>query len=390
MYERALRQYNLRSTIFYATKASYLCDLSTGRRKVHILTSNKFSRPTPSTRQPQTYQVYASIYHRCSYAGGEGEGKISWFVGGVVRGRIKTVLASVLSSCGGKHTISGVSVCGRPSGARVVSVLSHLFSVICPKFFHSGARGVCGVRRDISAVVRSMVFRLGGRVYIILGCAGRFKSGRRRGLRRFTRGTAISFVQQVPGIHRCLRASLRTTCSNSPTTHDGSRVMFSCPKLCTVAMCHLTRRLFLLNIPLVPHVVARRTRDGANVSVRPNTAVNGCFFVSRNANVIVNRAAVVNYRIGLCRNIALNTLSAGNNRGLHSIHHRPAVNSGMAVCSNTSVLNKRAIVRRKIMVNNGSFVARSVGGNAGIDIHGRRLVCRDSSRSLRRGRRSRS
>lgn len=67
--------------------------------------------------------------------------------------------------------------------------------------------------------------------------------------------------------------------------------------------------------------------------VRPTTGVNEHFFVSRNAKIMVKRAARVNSSMALCRKMALNNANGSANG------ERPAVKGGILVNTNTGILN---------------------------------------------------
>lgn len=205
-----------------------------------------------------------------------------------------------------------------------------------------------GVRELFSLLARRVLTKLyfkDGRKYSAYGSS----------LQRRTTHLTTGFVDGLPRVHHMLTASMRTTCGNSPTTRDFNRMVYYCPTVETVDGCHVTRRLLRLKMPLVPHVVARVTRDRANVSVRPKTRVNDCFAVSRKANIMVKTADVVNGGMGLCRNIALKTgdfpLSASNGP-VGKVPHRPVLRSGIVVCSGTAVL-KHVAVKHSTAMKNG-------------------------------------
>lgn len=207
-----------------------------------------------------------------------------------------------------------------------------------------------GVRGLFSLLARRVLTKLYFKADVRKEYGTYSSSGERR-----TTHLTTGFVDGLPIVHEILTASMRTTCGNSPTTRDCNRIVFYCPTVGTVDGCHVTRRLLRLNIPLVPHVVARVTRDRANVSVRPTTGVNDRFAVSRNANIMVNTADVVKGGIGLCRNIALKTgdFPLSTSKGpVGNVPHRPVLRSGMVICSGTAVL-KEVAVKHSTAMNNG-------------------------------------
>lgn len=238
---------------------------------------------------------------------------------------------------------------------RHVMRLSH--TVLFPNCFNGsavgdravGCRVNIGVRRLFSLLVR----RVRTKLYFKIRGSNRYSY--RSPYHTATARLTTRFVDHLPRVQQVLTASMRTTCCNSPTTAYFNRVVYYCPIVHTIAGCQVTRRLRQLGIPLVPHVVARVTRSRAKVSVRPNTRVKRRFAVSRNANIMVNTAYVVNGRIGLCRNIALNTgdFPYSRRKGpVGNVPHRPVLRSGIVICSGTAVL-KHVAVNRKTAVKNG-------------------------------------
>lgn len=243
-----------------------------------------------------------------------------------------------------------------PSTGILHSVVRLTQTVVFPKCFKGSAIGDHAIACRVNIGIRHLFSLLARRVLTNLYFTNSNRYGYYARLRqRRTTLLTTGFVDGLPTVEHALTASIRTTCGNSPTTRSFNRIVDYCPTVHTVDGCHVTRRLLGLNIPLVPHVVARVTRDRAKVSVRPKTRVNNCFAVSRNANIMVNRAYVVNGGIGLCRNIALNTgdfpLSRSNGP-VGNVPHRPVLRSGIVICSGTAVL-KHVAVKRKTAMNNG-------------------------------------
>ncbi len=125
---------------------------------------------------------------------------------------------------------------------------------------------------------------------------------------------------------------------------------------------HITRFCCARGLGFLTHCISRHTIEGANVRVRPNTAVNEHLIVSRNINVMVNRAARVNSSILVCRNIALNNANGSING------HRPAVNGGIVVDTNTGILNPFGVKSGSHITTNTIILSRIPPGSAIINI----------------------
>ncbi len=243
-----------------------------------------------------------------------------------------------------------------PSKGILRRVVRLYHTVVFPNFCKGSAIGQravgCRVNMGVRHLCRLLARRVRTKLYFTALTRGRgFGSTYHRGTVRLT----DTFVKQLPRLHQVLTASIRTTCGKSPTTRSCNRVVDYCPVVGTLANCHVTRRLLLLKIPLVPHVVARVTRSRANVSVRPTTQVKRRFAVSRKAKMIVNTAYVVKGGIGLCRKIALNTGDFPLSRGkgpVGNVTHRPVLRSSIVICTGSAVL-KHVAVKGNTAVNNG-------------------------------------
>lgn len=251
-------------------------------------------------------------------------------------------------TCHSRRTLPSNRILG-----RVVSLYQTVLFPNCCKGTQVDGRAV-HFRANIG--IKALRALLSGRVCTKLYfTSATYISYPRRGVLARTRGLSRTFVHALPRVHTLLTASTRTTFGNSPTTRGVGRIVFYCPNFQTIYGCHVTRRLCQLNIPFVPHVVARVTRSRANVSVRPKTRVKRCFSVSRKAKAIVNRADIVKGRIHVFRKIDLTKRGLPPSRGkgtVHNIPHRPILNSRIAICSGTALL-KHVHVNRKTAVYNG-------------------------------------
>lgn len=244
-----------------------------------------------------------------------------------------------------------------PSTGSLCGVMRLTHTVVFPNCFNGSAIGDRAVGCRVNMGMRALFNLLARRVLTKLYFKRRGDGGTASSGRPYERATSLlttHFVDGLPRLHHVLTASMRTTCCNSPTTAYFNRVVDYCPTVHTVDGCHVTRRLLVLNMPLVPHFVARVTRSRANVSVRPKTRVKRRFAVSRNANMMVKTADVVKGGIGLCRKMALKTgdfpLSGGKGP-VGNVPHRPVLRSSIVMCSGTAVLKHIAVNGNTAMKN---------------------------------------
>lgn len=230
-----------------------------------------------------------------------------------------------------------------PSQRILSRIASRLVGTLFPRQLKSYKPSI---GKCIHQVLRSTLNDLDNRITARL----RFRHRSKRIIRAGYSRVIKQFTSNLPQLHSLLISSVHVTCTNSPTTHDITRILIYCPNIRTVVRRHLTRDLRILKIPFVTHIVSRLNHSRAKVSVRPTTRVKKNFFVSRKAKIIVKRATVVNSGIHLCRRMALKTGGLSNIRG--KVPERPVIRSSIIVCSNTAILKHVAVNGNTIVNNN--------------------------------------
>ncbi len=92
--------------------------------------------------------------------------------------------------------------------------------------------------------------------------------------------TARKFLEKLPEIHRKLMLDAEAFMTFDPAAESLEEIILSYPGFCSITVYRLAHELYLMNIPILPRLIAEYAHSKTGVDIHPGATI-GEFFLYR-------------------------------------------------------------------------------------------------------------
>jgi serine O-acetyltransferase len=155
-----------------------------------------------------------------------------------------------------------------------------------------------------------------------------------------------AYAAGLPDIRAVLETDLRAASASDETATSPDEAVFSVPGVTAILHHRLAHPLQLLQVPLIPRLVADIARTETGIDIHPGARIGESFFIDHGTGVVIGETCVIGARVRLHQGVTL----AGASVAAPTRH--PVVEDDVVIQAGATLLGP-------IVVGQGS----SIGGN---------------------------
>ncbi len=233
----------------------------------------------------------------------------------------------------------------RPSREAVFAVTSDLQSLLFPGYFdheelgRESLRYLYGntlerVRRELTQqVMRALCFR----------CQEEGKLGlcKEKGEDLVDR-----FLADLPALRKNLALDAEAAFRGDPSANSPEEVIFSFPGMKALIHHRLAHRLYRLEVPLIPRMMAERAHSLTGIDIHPGAQIGEGFFIDHGTGVVIGATAEIGKNVRIYQGVTLGAKSfPTNSEGelIKGIPRHPMVEDDVVIYAGATVLGRITI-----------------------------------------------
>lgn len=250
----------------------------------------------------------------------------------------------------------GARPCGKtplPSRDALVRAVSGLRAVLFPSHFGPSDLSEEGVDFFVGHTLdRTLVLLheqiLRGLLFASGGCERARATARALDVTR-------AFAAALPGVRSLLETDVRAAYEGDPAATSPDETVFCYPGITAITHHRLAHRLYTLEVPLIPRMIAEIAHADTGVDIHPGAEIGASFFIDHGTGVVIGETARIGRRVRLYQGVTLGAKSFpldGEGHPIKGIPRHPIVEDDVVVYAGATILGR-------VTIGEGS----SIGGN---------------------------
>ena len=179
---------------------------------------------------------------------------------------------------------------------------------------------------------------------------------------------AREFLPRIPAIRSVLAIDAEASCEGDPAAGGKDEIILSSPGICAITVNRLAHELYLLDVPLIPRMMAERARSLAGIDNRPGATIGRHFFIDRGTGLVIGEPTVIGNHVKICQGVTLGALSTRGGHLLGGVKRHPTIGSHATIYAGASILGGSTIIGEGVVIGSNAFITSSIPERAKVSV----------------------
>lgn len=165
---------------------------------------------------------------------------------------------------------------------------------------------------------------------------------------------AQELVEALPEIRRVLWTDIEAIFQGDPAADNHDEIIFCYPALTALLHHRVAHRLYLMQVPIIPRLIAEMAHSGTGIDIHPGATIGDRFAIDHGTGVVIGQTTIIGQGVRLYQGVTLGARSfrADANGSYINEPRHPIIEDNVVVYSNTSILGRITIGRDSIIGGN--------------------------------------
>jgi len=183
------------------------------------------------------------------------------------------------------------------------------------------------------------------------------------------------FIFTLPKIRTLLIEDVKAAYNGDPAALSYAEVKLAYPGLRAITIHRMAHELYLLDIPLIPRMMAESIHSKTGIDIHPGAQIEEGFFIDHGTGVVIGETCKIGRNVKLYQGVTLGAKSFPldeEGRPIKHIQRHPTVEENVIIYANSTILGGDTTIGAGTVVSGnvflmqstppGSLVIRSDGG----------------------------
>lgn len=190
--------------------------------------------------------------------------------------------------------------------------------------------------------------------------------------------TAFALMESLPAIRDVLAADIEASFEGDPAAKSYDEIVFSYPGVLAVAVYRIAHRLYELDIPLIPRIMAEYAHGATGIDIHPGAEIGKRFVIDHGTGVVIGETAVIGENVRIYQGVTLGALSLPKGAGerLRGRRRHPAIEDDVIIYAGATILGGDTVIGRGSVVGGNVWITESVPPHTRVMMEPPKLVYR--------------
>ena len=192
---------------------------------------------------------------------------------------------------------------------------------------------------------------------ILAACDG-FERVARPLVGRDSHDLASSLLEALPGVHEQSLEDARAILAGDPAAESLDEVIAAYPGFLAMAMHRLAHAAHLLDVPIVPRLMAELAHSRSGVDIHPGATIGRSLCIDHGTGIVIGETAVIGDDVKLYQGVTLGALSVS--KAAAGTKRHPTIGDRVVIYANATVLGGDTTIGADSVVGGNVFLTSSV------------------------------
>ena len=184
-----------------------------------------------------------------------------------------------------------------------------------------------------------------------------------RAARSLANRCLLALVRALPKIQRVLLTDLNGAFERDPAAKNLTEIILCYPGIRALCIHRIAHELNLLNVPLIPRMLAESAHDSTGIDIHPGAKIGAGFFIDHGTSVVIGETAVIGRNCTLYQGVTLGARRfdrEANGSIRRGSKRHPTLRDNVTVYANATILGGATIIGKGSVIAAGVLVQESV------------------------------
>ncbi|NLV98080.1 MAG: serine acetyltransferase [Desulfovibrionales bacterium] len=166
---------------------------------------------------------------------------------------------------------------------------------------------------------------------------------------------ADKFLKTLPQVRAMLATDVQAAYAGDPAAKNPGETIFCYPSIKAVTNYRLAHELHLLNVPLIPRIIAEMAHSSTGIDIHPGATIDESFFIDHGTGTVIGETCIIGKNVRLYQGVTLGAKSfpkEDSGQLVKGIARHPIVEDNVTIYSGATILGRITIGQGAIIGGN--------------------------------------
>lgn len=271
---------------------------------------------------------------------------------------IKSALLASYENDGGINHLDGVNL---PSQASANEISRECMHLLFPGYFEESRLE----KRDVPALVESLLAKIGGRLEVEIEKSLRFARDPDPGAR--SRQIALDALAKLPELRRVIRTDVEAAYLGDPAALSYEEIILAYPCVLAISLQRFANVLYGLKVPLLPRMITEFAHERTGIDIHPGAQIGSHFFIDHGTGVVIGESATIGSHVKLYQGVTLGAKSfETDTKGnpVKGVKRHPDIGDNVTIYAHATILGGDTRIGANSVVGGNVWLLESIPANS--------------------------
>jgi serine O-acetyltransferase len=192
------------------------------------------------------------------------------------------------------------------------------------------------------------------------------------------RSLALKLLEDIPAIRKILATDVRATFEGDPAARSHDEIIFSYPGVYAMAVYRVAHRLWELDVPLLPRIMAEHAHSATGIDIHPGAQIGESFVIDHGTGVVIGETTRIGRNVRIYQGVTLGALSLPKDAGhqYRGKKRHPTIEDDVIIYSGATILGGDTVIGARSVIGGNVWITESVPPDTRVVMEAPRLIYR--------------
>jgi len=179
----------------------------------------------------------------------------------------------------------------------------------------------------------------------------------------------LAFLLRLPHVRKKLTGDVAAAYDGDPAAKSFDEIILCYPGLAAIAVYRVAHELYMLEIPLIPRIMAEFAHCKTGIDIHPGASIGDNFFIDHGTGVVIGETSVIGNAVRIYQGVTLGALSFKKDkdgRVLKGGKRHPTIDDNVVIYAGATILGGETVVGKNSIIGGNVWLLESVPPNTTI------------------------
>ena len=190
----------------------------------------------------------------------------------------------------------------------------------------------------------------------------------------------LAFLLRLPHVRKKLTGDVGAAYDGDPAAKSFDEIILCYPGLAAIAVYRVAHELYLLEIPLIPRIMAEFAHSKTGIDIHPGASIGDNFFIDHGTGVVIGETSVIGNAVRIYQGVTLGALSFKKDkdgRVMKGGKRHPTIDDNVVIYAGATILGGETVVGKNSIIGGNVWLLESVPPNTTITHQSPKLIYKE-------------